>query len=61
MVSFRGKRSMASVSKRSRVCFASVRMEGQGEKRSWVSDVVAEVSWVKRERSREVALMGGVS
>jgi hypothetical protein len=41
------------------VRFARVRISGDGEKRSWVKDEVAESSWVKRERSREVALEGG--
>jgi len=47
---------MAKVSKRSRVRFAPVRRLGMGEKRSSVRWEVAAWSWVKRERSREVAL-----
>jgi hypothetical protein len=35
-------------------------MEGWGEKRSCVRDEVARSSCVKRERSRDVALMGGL-
>jgi hypothetical protein len=44
------------VSKSSRVCFARALVEGFGEKRSWVSEVVAWLSWAKRVRRRDVAL-----
>lgn len=43
-------------SKSSRVRLARSRMLEVGEKRSSVKDTVAERSWAKRERSREVAL-----
>ena len=57
MLSWRGKRSMAvKASKSSRVRLARSRMLEVGEKRSSVRATVAERSWAKRERRREVAL-----
>jgi hypothetical protein len=44
------------VSKSSRVRLARALVEGFGEKRSWVSEVVAWLSWAKRVRRRDVAL-----
>ena len=49
---------MAKVSKRSRVRLAPIRTLDMGEKRSSVRWEVAMWSWVKRERSKEVALDG---
>jgi hypothetical protein len=37
------------------VRLARALVEGEGEKRSWVREVVARLSWVKRVRRRDVA------